>query len=141
MSSDEQSKVSPLSLERQSTIREAVLTASQQWIASFNRGDADACVGAYTPDAVIQAKPLGIFRGRSTIEDFWRPFMASGAKDLVYHNINVEVVDESTVLLSAEWSMNVGRGIITKEKWSKQQDEVWRLEEDHFEIQEQFDAG
>jgi uncharacterized protein (TIGR02246 family) len=130
-----------LSLEQQSAIQEAVLAASQRWIASFNKGDTDACVEAYTPDASIQAKPLGTFRGRSTIDEFWRPFMASGARDLVYKNIHVEIVNESIALLSAEWTMNVGRGIITMEKWSKQQDGAWRLEEDHFEIQEQFNVS
>ncbi len=141
MPSEDPSQVSSMSQEQQATIQEAVLASSQKWIASFNRGDTDACVEAYTADAVIHAKPMGTFRGKRTIDDFWRPFMASGAKDLEYHNTKIDVMDESTVLLSAGWSMNVGRGIITKEKWVRQQDGVWRLVEDHFEIQEQFNAS
>ena len=86
----------------------------------------------------MQATPMGTFTGKEAIDGFWRPFMASGAGQLVYENIKLEVVDESTVVLSADWRMNVGRGIITKEKWVKQSDGNWLLEQDDFEVLEQF---
>lgn len=66
--------------------------------------------------------------------------MASGAGELKYTDVKLEAVDESTVLLSANWSMNVGRGIITKEKWVLQKDGRWLLQEDDFEIQENFEV-
>lgn len=119
------------------TVRDEVFAASQQWIANFNRGDVDACVGAYTADAVIKAKPLGTFQGTQAIDDFWRPFMKSEPGELVYRNVKLEVIDEQTAVLSADWSMAVGCGVITKEQWVKQTDGRWLLEEDHFEIQQQ----
>jgi ketosteroid isomerase-like protein len=119
-------------------IKQAVLLCSQKWIESFNKGDVDACVAGYQPDAVINAKPLGTFKGTQEIDAFWRPFMASGAGELKYADVNIKVVDASTALLSASWSMNVGRGIITMEKWVLQNNGEWLLEQDDFEIQEKF---
>lgn len=119
-------------------VQSEVLTASQNWINSFNQGKTDKCVATYTTHAVMQAKPMGTFVGRDAISEFWTPFIASGATDLEYHDVNIKILDESTALLSANWSMNVGRGIITKEKWVKQGNGSWLLEEDDFEVLEQF---
>jgi ketosteroid isomerase-like protein len=119
-------------------IKQAVLVCSQKWIEAFNKGDTNTCIAGYQVDAVINAKPLGTFKGTGEIDGFWRPFMASGAGELKYSDVKLEVVDASTVLLSASWSMNVGRGIITLEKWVLQSDGNWLLVQDDFEIQENF---
>jgi ketosteroid isomerase-like protein len=113
----------------------------QKWIEAFNKGDTDNCVAGYQPDAVINAKPLGTFTGADEIDAFWRPFMASGAGELKCSDVNLEFFDASTVLLSASWTMNVGRGIITKEKGVLQKRGSWLLAEDDFEIQENFADG
>ena len=115
-----------------------VLETSGQWIAGFNRGDVDACVAAYKPDAVINAKPYGSFAGTEAIDGFWRPFMEAGAGDLVYSNVEVRAIDDRTVVLSADWSMNVGSGIISLERWEKQPDGKWLLEQDDFEVLKQL---
>ena len=120
------------------TIRKEVLAVSQQWIANFNKGDIDACVAGYLPDAIMEAKPMGTFKGTQAIDGFWRPFMSSGAKGLVYQDIQLEVIDESTAHLSANWQMNVGQGVITLEKWVKQSNGQWLLAHDAFEILEQY---
>jgi ketosteroid isomerase-like protein len=125
-------------MENDAEIKQSVLACSQQWIVSFNKGDVETCVGGYHPDAVINAIPLGTFKGIEEIDAFWRPFMKSGAGDLKYSDVNLQVVDASTVLLSANWTMNVGRGIITQEKWVLQDDGRWLLVQDDFEIQENF---
>ena len=119
-------------------IKQAVLERSQKWIEAFNKGDADTCIAGYQVDAVINAKPLGMFKGTGEIDAFWRPFMASGAGDLKYSDVKLEVIDASTGLLSASWTMNVGRGIITLEKWVLQNEGNWLLAQDDFEIQENF---
>ena len=119
-------------------VRNAVLSVSQQWIANFNNGDIDACVAGYLPDAVIEAKPMGTFRGRQEIANFWRPFISSGATDLAYQEITLDVINESTVHLSANWRMNVGHGVITLEKWIKQSTGQWLLAHDAFEVLRQF---
>jgi hypothetical protein len=52
--------------------------------------------------------------------------------------VNVAIENETTVLLTADWKMNVGRGIIIQERWVKQKDGNWLLEFDDFEVQEQY---
>ncbi len=115
-----------------------VLEVSRQWIASFNRGDVDACVAGYKSDAVVNAKPYGSFQGTEAIDGFWRPFMGSGAGDLVYSNVQVRAIDDQTVVLSADWSMNVGSGVTTLERWEKQPDGEWLLEQGDFEVLKQL---
>lgn len=123
--------------EEEKIVEDEVLKRSKRWIASFNSRDVDACVAGYKESAVMNAKPMGVFTGLKEIEGFWRPFIESGARDLVYQNIKLEIVDNKTALLSADWSMNVGRGIITMEKWVKS-DGNWFLERDDFEVKEKF---
>lgn len=120
------------------TVRNEVLAASQPWIANFNQGNVAACVAAYLPDAVMQAHPIGTFSGAQEIDEFWRPFMTSGAKELEYQEITLDIINESTVHLSAKWRMNVGHGVITLEKWVKQSNGQWLLAHDAFEVLEQF---
>lgn len=124
--------------ENLTTVRNEVLRASQEWIAHFNMGNVDACVAAYLPNAVIEAKPMGTFSGTQEIDDFWRPFMTSGAADLQYQEVSLEIIDESTAHLSARWRMNVGHGVISLEKWAKQSNGQWLLAHDAFEVLEQF---
>ncbi len=125
-------------MDNETSIKQSVLKCSQNWIKSFNAGNVDSCLAGYQSDAVINAKPLGTFKGIAEIDAFWRPFMASGAGELKYEDVDLQVIDASTVLLSASWSMNVGRGIITMEKWVQQDDGNWLLAQDDFEIQENF---
>ncbi len=125
-------------MNNEEELKQAVLASSQKWIEAFNKGDTDTCVAGYQVDAVINAKPMGTFTGTDEIDAFWRPFMTSGAGELKYSEVKLEVIDASTVLLSASWTMNVGRGIITKEKWVLQKGGNWLLAEDDFEVQENF---
>lgn len=115
-----------------------VLVASKQWVKHFNSGDVDYCVSAYLPEAVMEAKPMGTFTGTASIDDFWRPFVQSGATDLQYMDIWLKQVDDTKVHLGANWSMNVGRGVITLEEWVKSGSGVWKLATDHFEVKEQY---
>jgi len=117
-----------------------VLTASAEWIAHFNAGEVQDCVDTYLPEAVMNAAPAGSFRGRTAIEGFWRPFVESGAGDLVYTHVALEMESASRVRLRANWRMNVGRGVITNELWLRGDDGRWCLAEDDFEVQEQFAA-
>lgn len=117
-----------------------VLTASAQWIAHFNAGRVQECVNTYLPQAIMNAAPAGSFRGHAAIAGFWGPFVESGAGDLVYTNVALEMESSTRVRLRANWRMNVGRGIITNELWQLDDDGCWRLAEDDFEVQEQFAA-
>lgn len=114
-----------------------VLSASKAWIENFNKGNAENCVKGYDKDAVMSAIPFGIKTGRKEISEFWKPFIESGATNLIYSNVSVEVVNEATAFLSANWSMNVGRGIIYQEKWEKKEGQ-WLLTYDNFKVIEQY---
>lgn len=118
-------------------VEKEVLKASHEWIANFNNGDTLAVSKAYTKDALMTAKPFGTFKGRKSIAAFWTPFIKSGATDLQYANTSVKVLSKNKAILSADWQMNVGKGVITNETWIKTGG-VWKLSEDHFEVKEQF---
>ena len=115
-----------------------VLVASKQWVKHFNSGDVDYCVAAYMADAEMEVKPMGSYHSSENIDQFWRPFLQSGATDLEYHNIWLRQLDDSTVHLGADWTMNIGRGVITLEEWVKTDPKRWKLSKDHFEVKEQF---
>lgn len=116
-----------------------VLNASKQWINAFNTGNSDYCVAAYLEDAVMRATPFGLSTGTDKIGEFWKPFVASGATNLIYTNVAIEVVNATTALLSANWSMNVGEGIIYQEKWVKKGTD-WKLAYDDFEVVQKYDT-
>jgi pimeloyl-ACP methyl ester carboxylesterase len=114
-----------------------VLKASQNWIANFNKGDTITVSEAYTKNALMVAKPFGTFKGKKAIEAFWTPFIKSGATDLKYTNTKIKVVTKNKAILSSDWKMNVGKGIITNETWIKKGG-IWKLSEDYFEVKEEF---
>ena len=115
-----------------------VLERSRQWVQDFNNKNVKACVDAYSINAVMDAKPLGTFKGISEIEGFWKPFIETGAGELEYSNVVVVVENENTALLKADWKMIIGRGIVIQERWVKQPDGKLLLEYDDFEVQEQY---
>lgn len=119
-------------------IEAEVLERSRQWIKDFNNKNSKGCVEVYTVDAVMNARPMGTFKGISEIEGFWKPFIETGAADLEYSNVELAVENENTVLLRADWKMNIGRGVVIQERWVKQSDGKWLLEFDDFEVQEQY---
>ncbi|MGQ5523392.1 nuclear transport factor 2 family protein [Chitinimonas sp. PSY-7] len=107
------------------------LIASQQWVAAFNAGNARQCADTYIDNAVMEAQPFGIYTGRDAIYSFWNDLVSKGATNLQYLQPVLEVIDANTVLLSANWSMNIGHGRIYRERWV-QQDGRWMLADDHF---------
>lgn len=114
-----------------------VLEASKNWIENFNKGNTEYISNAYTEDAIMVANPFGTFKGQKAIGEFWVPFINSGATNLVYTNTKVNVINQSKAVISSDWSMNVGKGIITNETWIKING-VWKLQTDHFEVTEQY---
>lgn len=115
-----------------------VMSASQAWIAHFNRGDARACAAAYTAEATLVAAPFGQFAGREAIARFWEELVAMGLGELVYRDVRLHFIDDDHALLSANWSMNLAAGVISKELWVREQGS-WRLAEDDFTVLARFD--
>lgn len=116
-----------------------VLKASKAWIDDFNKGNSQKCVDRYADNATMRAIPFGLKTDKTAISIFWQQFIESGASNLIYTNVKIEVVDEKTVFLSANWSMNVGRGVIYQEKWEKI-DNKWFYTYDDFELLEEFET-
>lgn len=116
-----------------------VLSASKQWIENFNSGNAEECANGYQSNAVMRATPFGVKYNKEEVLEFWTSLIGSGANNLVYTDVSVEVVDEQTAMLSANWSMNIGEGIIYQEKWVKENNN-WVLEYDDFEVLLQYES-
>ena len=114
-------------------ILEAVQAGSGKWKAAFNAGDAAACAACYEPEAVMVAKPFGEFVGRDAIETFWRTLIADGYTNIEYLEPTVTVIDETSAVLQAGWTMNKAKGVITRELWVLQDSGEALLREDHFE--------
>lgn len=114
-----------------------VLKTSKAWIKAFNKGNIKDCVEGYANDAILNATPLGRNKGKEEIINFWQSLIHSGAANLIYTNVKIEVVNDSTSFLSADWSMNIGHGKIYQEKWEKKAGK-WKLTLDDFEVLEQF---
>ena len=93
-------------------VEKEVLKASKNWISNFNIGNTAEIANAYTEDATMVAKPFGTFEGRKAISEFWTPFVKSGATDLKYTNTSVKIVSKNEAIISSDWSMNVGKGVI-----------------------------
>jgi len=117
-----------------STIRSNVMKASAQWISDFNKGDVQACIKRYLPNATMQVYPFGKFTTLQDISDFWFGFAKSNPSDLVYRNIDIKVLNEEQAILSANWRMNIANGFISKELWTRAEDGQWYLEEDDFTV-------
>jgi ketosteroid isomerase-like protein len=120
--------------ERQNDkLLEAVGKAQIKWINSFNTGDALGCANSYEEDATMNAKPFGTFKGREEIQGFWKKCIGDGLADVNYIDPQIEVVDETSAVLTSKWKMNKAHGVITKELWVLQSDGTALLREDNFE--------
>jgi uncharacterized protein (TIGR02246 family) len=129
-----QNPSSPSAEALHENVKLEVLTASREWIKNFNAGNARACADGYSEDAVMEAKPFGTYKGRENIYNFWKDLIENKkAAQLTYKNVNVQVLHSHKAILSADWTMTIGGGIITKELWSKESGH-WELLEDYFEV-------
>ncbi|WP_028764609.1 cysteine hydrolase family protein [Shewanella colwelliana] len=122
------------------SIRQSVMQASREWIANFNQGNVQACIDRYQQGATMQVSPFGRFNGISAIGAFWSEFAKSGPAQLVYRNVEIKVLNDKQAILSANWSMNIASGFISKELWTLNDDGHWYLEEDDFSVLNQLTA-
>ncbi len=113
----------------------AVQEASENWKNAFNSGNAAGCAAQYEANAVMHARPFGTFTGTEEIQGFWSKLIADGFSDVEYIDPTLEVVDETSMLLTSGWKMNNARGVIHKELWVLQDDGTAKLREDDFEAQ------
>ncbi len=117
------------------SVEKAATDKLAEWKSAFNSGNAEGCAACYEENALMVVKPFGEFKGRDEIRAFWADLISKGFADVSYTDAKVEVLDEATAVISASWSMNNAKGIITKELWVLQEDGSALLREDHFEVQ------
>jgi len=122
--------------KNQEIILNALKDASESWKDAFNSGDAAGCASQYEKNAMMVAKPFGTFNGIEEIQAFWQKLIDDGFCDVEYVNSEIEVIDDSSAVLSSGWRMNKAKGIITKELWVLQSDGTAKLRVDEFEAQD-----
>ena len=121
--------------DKKQIVLSALKEASEKWKAAFNMGNAEGCASQYESDAVMTAKPFGTFNGTEEIKAFWQKLIDDGFAEVDYINPEIEVIDESSAVLSSGWKMNKAKGVITKELWVLQSDGTAKLRIDEFEVQ------
>ena len=119
--------------EQETTVLDAVRAASATWKAAFNSGDASGCSNQYEKDAVMHARPFGTFTGATEIKEFWQRLIDDGFSEVDYIDPKIEVLDETSAILTSGWKMNKASGVIHKELWVMQPDGTAKLREDDFE--------
>ncbi len=118
---------------QKTAVLNAVEKASSQWVSAFNSGDAAGCASQYEKAAVMQARPFGTFSGTAEIQGFWQKLIDDGFSDVEYLDPQIDVIDETSAILTSGWKMNNASGVIHKELWVIQQDGAAKLREDDFE--------
>ena len=119
--------------EQKATILDAVKTASAAWKSAFNQGNAAGCAAQYETTAVMHARPFGTFTGTAEIHSFWQKLIDDGFADVEYLEPKIEVVDETSAILTSGWKMNQAQGVINKELLVLQENGKAKLREDDFE--------
>ena len=118
----------------QSTL-EACKAAIGAWQQAFNRQDAAGCAAQYQEDAIMEARPMGTFKGRAQIQAFWQQIIDGGYCDVDYTDVEWQKVDDNSYILTSKWTMNKAYGVVHSELWVLQADGSAKLKEDDFEIQ------
>ena len=119
--------------EQNAIVLNAVNIASEKWKFSFNSGDAAGCASQYEDSAIMNARPFGTFTGVNEIQAFWQQLIDDGFSDVNYVDPKIEVVDETSAILTSGWKMNKASGVIHRELWVLQENDVAKLREDDFE--------
>ena len=120
---------------QRTNVLQALNKASEQWKSSFNSGDVAGCAAQYEQSAVMHARPFGTFTGREEIQSFWQKLIDDGFSYIDYIDSKIEIIDETSGILTSRWKMNKASGVIHKELWVLQADGTAKLREDDFETQ------
>lgn len=105
------------------------------WKKAFNNQDAAGCAAQYTEDCIMEAKPLGVFKGRKEILGCWQNIIEQGFANVEYSNVKWEAAEDGGYILTSNWEMNKAFGVVHREHWIIEQDGKARLKSDSFEIQ------
>jgi len=124
-----------LTQEKNDKIVLAVRLASDKWQSAFNCGNFAECAEQYEDNAVMNVEPFGQYVGRDAIKAFWKKLVEDGFSNVEYLKPKIEVLDETSAVLTSGWKMNKAAGTISKELWVLQSDGTAKLTVDNFEVQ------
>ncbi|WP_286264391.1 isochorismatase [Thalassotalea atypica] len=105
------------------------------WQKAFNNQDAAGCADQYTENCIMEAKPLGVFKGREEIQGCWQNIIDQGFANVAYSNVQWDPADDGGYILTSNWEMNKAFGVVHREHWVVEADGKARLKSDSFEIQ------
>ncbi len=105
-----------------------------QWQVAFNLKNAAGCAKQYKEEAVMEAKPFGVFKGREAIQAFWQGIIDQGFSDVEYTDVEWTKADDEGFILTANWTMNKAYGVVHHEHWVIDEDGEARLILDRFEV-------
>jgi len=120
---------------KRENLLKAVNEASTRWKFAFNSGDATGCAAQYEESAIMYARPFGTFMGSNEIQKFWQKLIDDGFSGVEYIEPKIEIIDDTSAILTSKWKMNKATGVIHKELWVLQADGTAKLREDDFEAQ------
>lgn len=67
--------------------------ARDAFVGALNRGDAKSASASYTPDARLLAPSAELFRGRESIERFWKAGVDTGISDIQLETLELVRLD------------------------------------------------
>ena len=103
-------------------LRGAVERASNEFIELINQGKAIKCAEYYEDTAIIRCRPLGMFVGIESIQEFWKQFITENSGPLRYLHPMIECIDNQSAALSCYWRSENSRGEVFQELWGLQPD-------------------
>ncbi|NIO70601.1 MAG: SgcJ/EcaC family oxidoreductase [Anaerolineae bacterium] len=116
-------------------VRDAIAAAVENWMATFNRGDAAGLASLHTENGQVLPPNSDFVTGRQAIQAFWQGAMDMGIKSAKLEIVEVEghgdiAIEVSKYTLSGEADqvLDTGKYIII---W-KQVDGQWKLHRDIF---------
>jgi ketosteroid isomerase-like protein len=123
-----------LNKKDENKLLQAVKLSSDKWQSAFNCGDFSTCAEQYEENAVMNVEPFGQYNGKEAIKEFWQKLVNDGFSDVEYLKPNIEIINETSAILTSGWKMNKAAGTISKELWILQNDGTVKLREDNFEV-------
>lgn len=116
-------------------ILEACKAGIAMWQDAFNRQNAEGCADQYNEQCIMHARPFGTFKGKESIQAFWQEIIDQGFAEVNYTEVKWTPINDDGYILTSNWTMNKGFGVVHREHWVVETDGKARLISDDFEVQ------
>ncbi|ALW83770.1 DUF4440 domain-containing protein [Hymenobacter sedentarius] len=115
------------------SISDEIRRANATFEANFERGDAAAVAGLYTPNGVLLPTGMEPIEGPAGIQAFWQGAMEMGIKRVKLHTREVEQLTDTAIELGnytlygpQDTQLDQGKYVVV---W-KEQEGQWKLHQD-----------